>query len=167
MARQMIAISVFVALTMFLLSGTAIATLSKTYYTAFVNPHTFDGLLKDELVNNQNYYDQLEFCSQVAPQALAKLENQLRQQYSVCPNNARCTQLAKDIKTVMDLRIKTRDLMKFIGAKRSNTQLRFLDSNIGHTAIFLYDFHKNMGIDIRNNPTFIQEIGILDSIPCQ
>lgn len=117
--------------------------------------------------NNPNYYSKFEGCSQITPQALAGLERQLHQEYSVCPNNARCTQVAKDIQTVTQLEAKVNGLITFISAKRRNSQLRFVDTDVGKAAVFLYNFHKNNGLDIRNNPVFIQEVGILGSVPCQ
>ena len=153
---------------LFLFGGTAIAnnSLANAYYTAFVNPHQFDSLLYDEVKKNSNFYNQFETCSQIAPPALARLERQLRGEFSVCPNNARCTQLAKDIKTVMDLQLKVNYLIKYISAKRNGIGPGFSHSEIGRAAFTVYNFHKSMGIDIRNNPVFNQEMGILNSLVC-
>lgn len=169
MARHTSAMSLLSIFLMFFVAAPAGAanTLSNTYYTAFASPYTFDNLLNRELSNDPNYYSKFERCSQIAPPALVGLERQLNQEYSVCPNNARCTQVATDIQTVTQLEAKVKALITYIDARRRNSQLRFVDTDVGKAAVFLYNFHRNNGIDIRNNPVFIQEVGILGSVPCQ
>lgn len=167
MNRHTITISVLVVFFLMLTSTATANTLSDTYYQAFVNPHGFDGYLNDEVVLNQDYYKDFESCSSLSFGIMTEMEKQLHQKYSVCPNNAVCTQIAKDIQSVVSLRINVKNLVSFIQTTKSNPQARFLDSQIGHAAITVYNFHRQMGIDLRRNPEFIKEIGILSSTPCR
>lgn len=167
MTRHIITVFVFVIFILVLCSNTTANSLSDTYFQAFVNPHGFDSCLNDEVVLNQDYYNNFETCSSLAFPYLLEMEIQLRQQYSVCPNNAICTQIAKDIQTVINLRIKLRKLVAFINTTINNSQARFLNSPIGQDAISIYNFHQQIGIDLRQNPEFVREISILSLIPCQ
>lgn len=142
-------------------------TLSDTYYQAFVNPHGFDGYLNDEVILNPDYYDRFENCSQLAFGILEEMEKQLRQRYSECPNNSVCTQIAKDITSVISLRHNVENLVRFIRATRSDAECRFLESDIGRVAINVYNFHIKVGIDLPQNPEFVKQIQILSSTPCQ
>jgi len=167
MTRYTISISIFVLFFLVLFSKVAANTLSDTYYQAFVNPHGFDGYLNDEVVLSEDYYTDFERCSSLSFRMMAEMEKQLRQRYSVCPNNAVCTQIAKDIQSVIDLQVNVKNLRSFIRSTKSNPQARFLDSQIGQAAITVYNFHRQMGIDLGSNPEFTKGISILSSIPCQ
>lgn len=142
-------------------------TLSDTYYQALVDPHGFDGYLNDEVILNPDYYDRFENCSQLAFGILEEMENQLRQRYSVCPNNSVCTQIARDITSVMALRHNVENLVRFVRATRSDAECRFLESDIGRVAITVYNFHRERGLDLRQNPQFVKQILNLSSTPCQ
>lgn len=152
MVRHMIAISVFLVFSVFLLSETAIAnTLSDTYYQAFVDPYGFDGYLNDNVVLDPDYYDKFDNCFQPTISILNRMENQLHQQHSTCPNNAVCTQIAKDIQSVINLRLNVRNLDIFIRSTRSDAKRRFQNSDIGRAAITVYNFHRQRGIVLRRN----------------
>jgi hypothetical protein len=151
-----------------LFSGTAVAnTLSDTYYQAFVDPHGFDGYLNDNVVLVPDYYDKFENCVQLAIGLLSNMENQERLKHSTCPNTAVCTHIAKNIQSIIALQLNVTNLGKFVRATESNAQLRFLNSEIGRAALTVYNFHRQMGIDIRSNPEFVKEMGTLSGIPCQ
>ena len=168
MTRKLIATSLLLGLVLFIFaSPTTASTLSNTYYTAFTDPYGFDAKLNSEFANSPYYNNNFMDCLQTANQSLARLERQLRQEHSVCPNNARCTQLAKEIKNVMDLRLNLGNLGKYISAKRSGSTLSFPNSDIGQAATYVYNFHRNNRIDLLKNPVFTQWMGILNSIPCK
>jgi hypothetical protein len=159
---------VLLVVQIFLFSGTAIAnTLSDTYYQAFVDPHGFDGYLNDNVVLDPDYYGKFENCVQLAIRLLNEMEEQERQRYSTCPNNAACTQIAKNIQSITALQLNVKNLGEFVRATDSNAQLRFLNSEIGRAALTVYNIHTQMGIDIRRNPEFVKEVGTLSGIPCQ
>lgn len=167
MTRHTITIFVF-ALFFLVLSITATAnTLSDTYYQAFVDPYGFDGYLNDNVVLNPDYYNNFEKCFQLTIGILNETENQERQRHSTCPNDAVCTRIAKNIQSIIALRLNVRNLDSFLRATRSNAQLRFIDSEIGRAALTVYNFHRQGGLDIRRNPEFVKTVRTLSGIPCQ
>jgi hypothetical protein len=167
MTRHAIIIFIFVAFVM-VISITATAnTLSDTYNHAFVDPHGFDKYLDVVFFVNKDYYEDFERCSSLSFKIMEQMERQLRQKYSTCRNNAECTQIAKDIQSVVDIRVNVTNLVSFIHGTKSNPQTRFLDSQIGQAAIYVYNFHRQRGIDLRRNPEFIKTIKFLSNIPCQ
>jgi len=168
MIRIVKAAFVLLVVQILLFSGTAIAnTLSDTYYQAFVDPYGFDGYLNDNVVLDPDYYGKFRNCFQLTIGILNEMENQERQRYSTCPNNAVCTQIAKNIQSITDLRLNVKNLEGFISATRSNSQLRFLESEIGRAALTVYNVHRQMGIDLRRNPEFVKQISIMSGITCQ
>lgn len=147
-------------------SNAAANSLSDTYYRVFADPHGFDSYLNDKVVLSQGYYQDFERCFSLSIQVLTEMEKQLRQRYSVCANNAECTQIAKDIQSVMDLQLNVKNLWNFIRSTEANPQARLLDSPIGQAAITVYNVHRQMKIPLSRNPEFMRQIGVLSSIPC-
>lgn len=167
MTRHTITISVF-TLFFLLLSSTATAnTLSDTYYQAFVDPYGFDGYLNDNVVLNPDYYNNFKNCFQLTIGILNEMEKQERQRHSTCPNTAVCTQIAKNIQSITAIRLNVRNLERFLRATRSNAQLRFIDSEIGRAALTVYNFHRQMGLDIRRNAELVTSVRTLFGVPCQ
>lgn len=168
MKRLMNAAFALFVVIIFLLSGTASAnTLSDAYYQAFVTPHEFDVNLYVNVVNESDYYNKFKNCSQLAIGILNGMENQERQNHLTCPDNATCTQIAKNIQSIMDVRLNVRNLEAFVLARETNDQLNFLDSEIGRAALLVYNYHQKLQLDIRQNPVFVMAGGILSVVPCQ
>jgi hypothetical protein len=159
---------VLVVLSISLLAGAAVAnTLSDAYYQAFTDPRAFDGYLNDNVVLDSEYYDRLESCYQPTIDILDRMEAQERQQHQNCPNNAACTQIAKNIQSITNLRLNVKDLQSFLRSTKGDSQLKFLNSKIGRAALTVYNANRQYGVDPRRNPEFVKQIGILSAVSCQ
>jgi len=155
-------------LAVFLFCGTAAAnTLSDTYFSAFTNPPGFEFSFLSRIVNEVDFYKNFDSCATLAMAALNELEKQTRASYTACRENSECHQRAKDVQTVVNLRIKVRDLGKYIDATRSKNAPDFVTSDVGQIAILQYNVSNQLQIPVSRNPEFIREIGILQSVPCR
>lgn len=155
------------ALSLFLFPGTAIGNaLSEAYSLAFVEPRKFETLLRFKVKDDAHYLEKFSTCFKLAIPTLNAMENQDRERHRSCRDNRECSQVAKDIQTVLNLRLKVRDLDKYVRATQKTPAPEFLTSDIGRMAMSQLAFHEKMGIDIRKNPELVREIGVLHSLSC-
>ena len=145
--------------------------LATAYHEVFTNPEGIDLFV---IGLDGSFYRKFEACSKMSEPVLNQLEKQLRGQYGACDDNWRCTQLAKDIQTVLNLRTKVRALGAYLKATESDSAPSFEQSEIGKIAGQIFSAFKSLGVPddqlpafIEKNPEFQREMGILSAIPCR
>lgn len=140
--------------------------LSETYRAAFLDPAAFELTLLSHVTQDQQYFAKVDHCFGLAEPLLRQLEQQRRAEHQACTNNAECGARAKEVTIVAQMRIKVRDLHRYLVAARTPSPPSFLDSEIGQTAMTTYNAHRALGVSLAGNPVFIQEIAVLSSVPC-
>lgn len=164
--RKIILFAVMVISVALVAHQVAANTLSDAYYLAFTSPRGFDAFVDQQIRSNGSYLAGFADCVNLAIPLLERMEWQLNQQYASCYYNDECTQIAKQIQSVRELRVNVGNLYAFARDKTSNADLTFTRSNIGQAALILERFSNQYGIPVDRNPVFQSQMAVLSSVGC-
>jgi hypothetical protein len=164
--RKVILCVAMVSLSLLMVNPTTANTLSDAYSTVFTYPYSFDGYIDLQSMLNEDYGSDLASCVEIAIPVIQRMEQQLNLEYSGCPDNPTCTEIAKNMQIVSELRTNVINLDDYVQVGLSDQQQSFPDSEIGKAALIVKRLHDRLGIPVSQNEVLQLQLAVLSNISC-